>query len=191
MKRILLGGMAALLCMVPRVAVATHTPETAAGDQPMYGPMTRLPKDEKKDKKELDAFNKAFEDAMMKGDLDAAAGMVDFPVLMMTDNSNGVFSSVEMTHDQWVATMKPFVDKMKDKKDMKMTHKITVDIFSDDLASCDGETTLKMGKMKGTYRGENTMVRVNGAWKIKTMMEAGWGDMKMPDTPGPAKAANP
>jgi hypothetical protein len=191
MNRILLGGMAALLCTVPRVAIATHTPETAAGDQPMYGPMTRLPKDEKKDKKELEAFNKAYEDAMMKGDLDAAAAMVDFPVLMMTDNSKGAFSSVEMTHDQWVATMKPFMDKMKDKKDMKMSHKITIDVFSDDLASCDGENTLKMGKMKGTYRSEDTMVRVNGAWKIKTMMEAGWGDMKMPETPGPAKAANP
>jgi len=191
MKRTLLGAVAALVVAMPRVAVATHTSETAMGDEPMYGPMTRLPKDEKKDKKELEAFHKAFEDAAKKGDLDAMAAMVDFPVLMMTDNSKGVFSSMEMTHDQWVAAMKPSMDKMKGMKDMKMSSKMTIDVFSDDLASCDGETSLKMGKMKGTYRSENTMVRVGGAWKIKAMMEAGWGDMKMPDVPGPAKAAMP
>jgi hypothetical protein len=191
MKKILLGSMVALVFAVPRVAVATHTPDTAMGDQPMYGPMTRLPKDDKKDKKEIEAFNKAFEAAAMKGDLDTMAGMVDFPVLMMTDNSKGVFSSMEMTHDQWVGAMKPSMDKMKDMKDMKMSRKTEIDIFSDDLASCDSQVSMKMGKMKGTYRAENTMVRVNGAWKIKTMMEAGWGDMKLPDTPGPAKAATP
>jgi hypothetical protein len=83
------------------------------------------------------------------------------------------------------------MDKMKNMKDLKMSHKVTCDIFSDDLASCDGETSLQMGKMKGTYRSEETMVRLAGAWKIKTMMEAGWGDMKLPDVPGPAKAAMP
>jgi SnoaL-like domain len=191
MKRILLGCMAALVFVTPRVAQASHTPDTAMGDAPMYGPMTRLPKDEKKDKKEIEAFNKAFEEAAKKADLDAMAAMVDFPVIMMTDNSKGVFSMVEMTHDQWVATMKPSMDKMKDMKDMKETHKATIDVFSDDLASNDGETSMKMGKMKGTFRGENTMVRVNGAWKIKTMMEAGWGDMKLPEMPGPSKAAMP
>jgi SnoaL-like domain len=191
MKKILLGGMAALVFATPRVARATHTADTAMGDAPMYGPMTRLPKDEKKDKKEIEAFNKAFEDAAKKGDLDAMASMVDFPVIMMTDNSKGVFSMVEMTHDQWIAAMKPSMDKMKDMKDMKMSHKATIDMFSDDLGSCDDEVSMKMGKMKGTYRGENTMIRVNGAWKIKTMMEAGWGDMKLPDMPGPAKAAMP
>jgi hypothetical protein len=191
MKRILLGGMAALVFAVPRVAMATHTPDTAAGDQPMFGPMTRLPKDEKKDKKELEAFGKAFEAAAMKGDVETMAGMVDFPVIMLTDNSKGVFSSTEMTHDQWVGVMKPAMDKMKDMKDMKMSKKTEIDIFSDDLASCDSQVSMKMGKMKGNYRSESTMVRVNGAWKIKTMMEAGWGDMKMPDMPGPAKAAMP
>ena len=64
----------------------------------MFGPMTRLPKDEKKDKKELEAFGKAFEAAAMKGDVEAMAGMVDFPVIMLTDNSKGVFSSNEMTY---------------------------------------------------------------------------------------------
>jgi hypothetical protein len=191
MKRILLGCMAALVFVVPRVAQGAHTADSQAGDAPTLGPMTRLPKDEKKDKKELEAFTKAWQDAAKKGDVDALAKMVDFPVMMLSDNAKGEFSTMEMTHDQWVAAMKPSMEKMKDMKDMKMSRKVTCDVLSDDLASCDSESAIQMGKTKGNYYGESTLVRVGGAWKVKTMMEAGWGDMKLPDVPGPAKAAMP
>jgi hypothetical protein len=191
MKRISFGFLAILVFLAPRIARATHTPDTQAGDAPMYGPMTRLPKDEKKEKKELDAFVKSWQETAKKADADALAKMVDFPVMMMTDNAKGEFSTMEMTHDQWVATMKPGLEKMRDAKDTKMTHKVTCDVLSDDLASCDSETAVQMGKTKGNYYGESTLIRVNGVWKMKMMMEAGWGDMKIPDVPGPAKAAMP
>ena len=154
----------------------------AAGDQEMHGPMTRMPKNEKADKSELDKFFKSWEGAWMTGDLDGLTAMVDYPVLMLTDDSKGTFVKSEMTQDQWVATMKPMIAKMQEKKAehekmmKKASHKTTCFMLSDDLASCEGEMTMSGGKMKGTIRSQTLLTRAGGAWKVKSMVEAGWGD---------------
>jgi hypothetical protein len=162
----------------------TPPKDAAAGDQEMHaqGPMSRIPKNEKADKAQLEAFFTSWGDTWKKGDLDALASMVDFPVLMLTDDSKGSFSKTEMSQDQWVATMKPMIAKMEEKRSehpgasKKWSHKQTCFILSDDLASCESEGSMSGGKIKGTLRSENLMTRSAAGWKVKSMVQAGWGD---------------
>jgi len=143
------------------------------------GPLTRRTRNAAQDKKELDAFFKQWIAAWEKGNLTTASDMVDFPVMMMTDDSKGNFKMDQMSREQWTAMMKPFADP-KAMKDMKMTSKSTCHLLSDDLASCEGENAMQMGKMTRKFNSHSIMIRKDGKWKIKSMMEAGWGDMPAP-----------
>jgi hypothetical protein len=151
-------------------------PVAGAPDMSKMGPMARPVKNEKADQKELADFGKAYEAASKKHDLAAMVDLTDFPVVMMTDSSKGEFKMVQMSKDEWTGMMKPFVDNAP--KDMKMEMgKVTCTMMSDDLAQCVGVSTLSMGKMKGKYNSAMIMTRSGGKWKVKSMMEAGWGDM--------------
>ena len=88
---------------------------------------------EAKDKQEIQALFKAIEAAGKKGDLDAAAGLVDFPVTMMTDDSKGQGMGEAWSREQWTQVMKPFYAMPM--KDVKVTHKPNVFLLSDSLAS--------------------------------------------------------
>lgn len=150
-------------------------------DMSKAGPMTRLPKNAQDDHKQLDEFFKSWAAASQKGDVETMASMVDFPVMMMTDNSKGVFSESNMSRDQWMAVMKPGMDPAK-MKDVKMSHSGKCFLLSDDLASCEAVAGFQMGKMKGQFNTQSIMVRKDGKWMMKSMMESGWGDMPMPNT---------
>ena len=185
MKKQLAASCLALALAAP--AFAEDKPAAAAPaaggdmmDMSKHGPLSRTPKNEKQDQKELDAYFKANEDASKKGDLDAMADMIDFPVLMATDDASGKYEAMETSKEQWLGMMKPFVEHMKAAKDVKMTMTGKCFLMSDDLASCEGTTTTEMGKVKGKSNSQMLMIRKDGKWKAKTMVEAGWGGMGAP-----------
>jgi len=159
-------------------APAAGAPAAGAPDMTKMGPASRVPKNEKADKKELEAYFKANEEAGKKGDVNAMADMVDFPVTMGTDDSKGVYSQKDVSRDDYIKMMTPFMEMMKNPpKGMKMTMTGQCFILSDDLASCEGANTMTMGKNKTKTNSQMLMVRKDGKWKAKTMVEAGWGDM--------------
>lgn len=180
---------AVVCCALPAFAAeekpAAAPAAGAMGDMSKMGPMARAPKSEKKDQKELQDWFKAYMAAGKKGDVNAMADMVDFPVMMMTDSMSGKFASSEVNRDQWIAMMKPMMSPEAQKAMKVSGQKGTCHILSDDLASCEGEMTMQMGKQKSKLNNQMTMTRVDGKWKVKTMMEAGWGDMK--DMPAQAQ----
>jgi uncharacterized protein (TIGR02246 family) len=170
MHRVLLAVL-----LVPSLALAQDKP-AAAADDPMAGWTPPKVKNEAKDKKEIMAVFKAMEDAGRKGDLEAAAALVDFPVMMMTDDSKGQGMGAAWTREQWVEAMRPFYDKPM--KDMKITHQPTVFLLSDSLASVDDVCTMRMGGKTVVSRNSTFLVRASdGQWKVKAMAEGGWGDM--------------
>jgi hypothetical protein len=136
-------------------------------------------KREAEGQKELKAWFEAYDQAGKKGDIEAMAAMIDFPVLMMSDTMDGKFKMMEVDRDAWVAMMKPFMSPEM-MKDMKMDTTAKCFLMSDDLASCEGHTKMTMGKTKGAANNQMLMTRVDGKWKAKTMVEAGWGDMSAP-----------
>jgi hypothetical protein len=167
----------------PAAAAPAGAP-AGAPDMSKVGPMSRPVT--KQDKKGIDELYKAFEDAMKKGDINAAADLVDFPIVMLTDDSKGVAKVQNTTREQWIAIFAPFVQNMP--KDMKMSTKHTPTFLSDTLAVSVEQNGMQMGKMKGKWNAMSVLTQVDGKWKFKQMAEAGWGDMAPPT---PAAAAAP
>src|SRR5215831_6309337 len=119
------------LCLAAPIFAEEVKPGTMP-DMKKMGPESRWPKNEKKTKGELSTFYKEWTALWEKGDLNGVADMVDFPVIMMTDDSKGKFGMMQATREQWTAMMAPFVEMMKTVKDLKLTHKETCQVFSDD-----------------------------------------------------------
>ena len=74
-------------------APSAAAPAGGMPDMTKMGPLSRAVT--KQDKKGIDDLYKAFEDAMMKGDVAAAADLCDFPIIMLSDDSKGVAKSLQ------------------------------------------------------------------------------------------------
>jgi hypothetical protein len=157
-------------------AAAAAAPAQGGGmDMTKMGPAARKPTNEKQTKKEVQDFFKKMEEAGKKGDMEATLAMVDFPIFMVTDDQNGVPESKSYSREEYSAMMKPFYENMP--KDMKMTHKPTVTVLSDSLVSVTDNFSMTMGKQKVTGTNAGLLVKRDGQWKWKMMVEAGWGGM--------------
>ena len=168
---------------------AAAPPAGAAGapDWSKVGPMSR--KVTKEDKKGVDALFDSVKEAMKKGDINAFADTVDFPVIMLSDDSKGEARHFAAGREQFVELMKPMFGGMP--KDMKMDHKHTAHFLSDDLAVVIEETSMAMGKQKGKWKSFSVVTLKDGKWKFKEMAEAGWGDVKVPAAGTAGKAPSP
>ncbi len=170
MKRLLLA-----MLLVPSLAVAAEQDTAAKSADPMASWVPPKVKKEAKDKQEIQALFRGMEAAARTGDLDAAAALVDFPVTMMTDDSKGEASGDAWSREQWTEVMKPFYGKPS--KDMKVTHKPSIFLLSDSLASVDDVCTMTQGGKTITTRNSMFVIRRDGKWRVKAMAEGGWGDM--------------
>jgi uncharacterized protein (TIGR02246 family) len=146
------------------------------------GPVARKPTNEKATKKEIEDFFKKVEEAGKKGDMETMTSMVDFPVFMATDDMKGVPETKQYSREEYVAMMKPFFENMP--KDMKTTHKPTITVLSDSLANVVDDFTMTMGKQKFTGKNASLLVKRDGQWKWKAMVEAGYGGMGPPGGAG-------
>lgn len=163
------------------LALAQSDKPAAAGDNPMAGWKPPKVTNEQKDRQEIQALLKQFEAAGTKGDIDAAVALLDFPVLMVTDDSKGQGMGEAWTKEKWVEQMGPMY-----KQPMPAgTSKPTITLLSDSLAVVTNQWSMPMGKQKVSGRSALQLVRVDGKWRIKSMTEGGWGD-----TMGSAAAAS-
>ena len=170
----------AVLAQATGSAEPSKTPETAGDPMAAWRPPKKLtPAEEKKSRQEILAVFKKMEQAGQKGELDAAVALVDFPVLMLTDTKAGDAVGEPWTEEQWRKVMAPFYEKPM--KDMKVTHNPKVFFVTDALASVDDDWTMTMGKKKISGRSTSLVARKGGEWKVKAMVEGGWGDMPMPE----------
>jgi uncharacterized protein (TIGR02246 family) len=177
------GCLCAVVVSLPAFAEDTAAP--AAPDMTKIGPMSR--KVTKEDKKGVDALYAAMDGSMKKADVNALADLMDFPVMMVTDDSSGAESHAEMNRDQFVKMMTPFMHEPP--KGMTSTHKHSPRFLSDTLAMVDEDTSMTMGKAKGAWKSESMVVQKDGKWKVKAMFEAGWGDMSKAGQAAAAPAA--
>jgi len=148
---------------------------TGAMDMSKMGPWSRKPTNESATKKEITEFFKQEEDLMKKGDLDAMMARMDFPVFMATDDAKGTTEAKEFSRDEYAKMMKPYFEHAP--KDVKRTHKSTVSVLSDAMVVFVDDVTETMGKQKMSGRSSGMLVKKDGQWKWKAMMEPGWGGM--------------
>jgi hypothetical protein len=172
------------LVLLALVAPALAAEQSPGQGDPMASWKPPKVKSEQKDKKEVLAVFGKMEAAGKKGDLEAAIALVDFPVLMVTDDSKGEAQASSWTKEQWTQVMKPFYEKPMD---AKMTHKPSIFVVTDSLATVTDSWTMTMGGKTTAGRSSGIFIRKGGEWKIKSMMEGGWGDMPMP---GPEEASS-
>jgi hypothetical protein len=176
--------LAALLSLLIPAAVLAQgtTSSPPAGGQPGsedpmagWAPRKVTPAQEKQGAQQIHQLYKKLEQAGEKGDLDAAVALVDFPVLMLTDNKAGEAVGAPWNEEQWKNVMTPFYKNPP--KGMRTTHSPKLFFVSDTLASVDDTWTMTMGKKKTSGRSSMLVIRKGGEWKIKAMIESGWGDM--------------
>jgi hypothetical protein len=146
-------------------------------DMTKMGPLSRPVT--KEDKKGVEALCNRVEEAWKTGNLDALLGAIDFPVIMLSDDSTGAIQHFSATREQFAQLMKPMLTGMP--KDLKMKHKRDYHFLSDTLALVVENSNMSMGDVKGKWKGFSVVTKKeDGSWKIKQLSEAGWGDMKPP-----------
>jgi uncharacterized protein (TIGR02246 family) len=169
---------------------AEPKPPAASGADPMAAWRPPRVANEAKDRQEILALFQKMEQAGKRADLDAAAALVDFPVLMVTDDSKGEAHSAQWTREQWVQAMRPFYEKPMD---MNVQHQPTISVLTDSLATVVDRATFTMGGKTVTTRSSTLLVRKGGGWKIKALVEGGWGDamnaMQTAGTPSSSSGA--
>lgn len=129
---------------------------------------------EQQDRKEIQALMQRFDEAGTKGDIELALSQLDFPVLMVTDDAKGQAVADAWTREQWKERMAPAFSRPM--KDAKITHKYTVFLLSDALANVTDEWSMTAAGKKRSARAASIVVRRDGKWLVKSMMEPGWGD---------------
>jgi hypothetical protein len=161
----------------------TPPPAGAAAGMPdmsKMGPMSRPVT--KEDKKGVEELIKACDEAWKTGNMAAMLERIDFPVVMMSDDSKGAVQSFAATRDQWAEMMKPMMTGMP--KEMKHKAKRDIHFLSDTMALVVEDVKMEMGKTKGKWKGFSVVnKKEDGKWRIKQMAEAGWGDSKPPGAP--------
>jgi hypothetical protein len=175
MRRSVLALAALLAFALPLAPLAAEPAQSGAGGgDPMANWRPPKVKNEKQDRAEISKLFKTMEAAGKKGDVEAAASLIDFPVLMLTDDSKGEAHGGAWTREQWLKEMGPLYKPMPD---MKVSEKPTVFLMTDSLATVTNVATITMGKNKPfTTRNSMLLARVGGEWKVKAMVEGGWGD---------------
>lgn len=139
------------------------------------------------DKKGIEALYAEQEAAWKKGDMSAISALVDFPVYMVTDDSKGTVYTDTWNKERYATEMTEATKNMP--KDMKMKHARKYFFLTDDMAMVYDSTSMTMGKQKMSWNNAELVIKKNGKWMVKSMMEGGWGDMAkakstMSDTKG-------
>jgi hypothetical protein len=144
-----------------------------AVDLSRMGPWTRKPTNEAQTRKEIQAFFREEEALMKKKDLNASLARIDFPVFMATDDSKGIPEAQTWDRQKYSEMMRPMYEQMP--ADLQLTHKPSITVLSDSLASIVDDFTMTTGGEKRTGRKLALLVKRDGQWRWKAMVEPGWG----------------
>lgn len=169
-------ALAVLVCFVAAPALAQGQGQGGGGDQ--KGTHFTPPKvnNEKEIRQSLDAMYKRLDEAMVKGDHTVEYGMIDFPVLMVTDSDQGDATSSLWTREQYDQAMSEVMKNTPPDANKKLKKTRSYDILSDDLAIVTTSLTDTVNGKKTTWKSATLMIRKNGQWMAKSMIEGGWGN---------------
>lgn len=162
-------------------ALLLPTLALAAPDAPAAGPASRVPrppKNEGKAKAEIQEMYLAFIDAGEQGDAEAAAALIDFPLLVASDGAKGEGLGASWTRERWLSTLAPAYDAPD--QEAKVTRKAIVFIVSDVLATVNLTTTTEKAGKKKVERSGAVVIRNAHEWRIKALVESGWLDVAAP-----------
>lgn len=162
--------------------VLTAAPASAPVDLSALGPGGRKPQKERADRVAIDALFKALDAALTKGDAEAYAAVMDFPITIVTDDAQGAPLSLSLDHDAFLQAVTPYLAAIPH---LKVASKRSVVVLSDALATVIDATTLTLGKTHASSQSGAVVVQRAPGWRIKVLTEPGWGELLSPH-PAPA-----
>lgn len=143
-----------------------------------FGPWGRKPTNEQQSRREIEAFFREEDELLKRRDFDATLSRIDFPVYMATDDAQGAVEAREVDREAYIAMMKPMYDGMPSGTEMKQQPQVT--LLSDALAVVVVDVTMVEDGHVRTSKSHGLLVKRDGRWKWKSMVEAGWGGMGAP-----------
>lgn len=178
------GRTVALLALLTTSAWAEDRPPPAASlDLARMGPWTRRPPSEAQVQKEVLDFLTQDEALQRKGEVAAYVAHADFPVYVTTDNARGEPSVEAWDRKQYVAVIQAFwADRPKD---TRIEHRRAITVLSAALVSFTDDFVVRVGGQALGGRNVGILIKRNGQWLWKAVVEAGWGEL------GPDAAAAP
>lgn len=123
----------------------------------------------------MDWFAK-YQSHVLKNELDEMAAMAIFPLVVVTDDSSGNCVS----QDWDVATFKQAMDLTSQGVDLAT---ITIEndrnpiFLGENLAVVITDAVTTIAGQSKQSRYADIMVKQDGVWKYKSMIQSGWGDM--------------
>lgn len=123
----------------------------------------------------MDWFAK-YQSHVLKNELDEMAAMAVFPLVVVTDDSDGNYVS----QDWDVATFKQAMDLTSQGVDLAT---ITIEnnrnpiFLGENLAVVITNAVTTIAGQSKQSRYADIMVKQDGVWKYKSMIQSGWGDM--------------
>ena len=184
MTRIAVAAVCVLACaaFAQTSSTSTSTPKAKPGAQGDAAGGWAPRKVTHEDKKGIEAMLTQMDKAWMASDITATASMVDFPVYMVTDDSKGVVSTDSWTKDTYMTNMTEAMKNMSGMKDIKVKHNRKYDFITDDIAMVYDDAAMTMGKHTVNVRSSSLVIKKDGKWMVKSMVEGGWGDSMKPKT---------
>lgn len=164
-------ALAGSSCAAAQRGTAAGAGPSGAADAPGWAP--RVPLREEEDRVEIRALLAALERADERGDATAAAALMDFPVLMASDDRRGERVAETWGRERWLDAMAPLYTPIPG---VAVAHHPTVFLVSDSLALAVDDEVITLGGRQLPGRAALLLVRTGGAWRIKAMVEGGWGE---------------
>jgi hypothetical protein len=166
-------ALAAALGAACAAAPPRPPPTGPVGTASAPGWAPRVPSREAQDRAEVDQLLAALARADDAGDARATADLMDWPVLLLSDDRSGERVAASWSRERWLDAMAPLFAPIPG---ISVTHRPTVFLVSDGLAAVVDEQVVTLDGRQLPARNAMLLVRTGGAWRIKAMVEGGWGD---------------
>ncbi|WP_309895718.1 hypothetical protein [Archangium sp.] len=128
------------------------------------------------DRAELDAFFAARQQAISTGQMDVLFAQEDYPVIFQTDDAKGQPVTFIMDHQRYLEMMSQAGPYFPDPS-VQLQHGPREYIFiTDSLVIAHQLDTYDFGTEKATWPSANLLIKRNGQWKNKAIIEGGFGE---------------
>jgi hypothetical protein len=131
------------------------------------------------DRAELDAFFAARQQAIATDQMDAMFAQEDYPVIFQTDDAKGEPVTFIMDHERYLEMMAQAGPYFPDPS-IQLQHGPREYIFlTDSLVIAYQMDTYDFGAEKATWPSANVLIKRDGKWKNKMIIEGGFGEFLM------------
>lgn len=127
-----------------------------------------------KQKAEIAEWFKKYDELIKKMDIEAMANQAAFPITVISDEQNGNGISRQWNREDFVKAMTNAMSNTH--KDIKYNTVRTPLVINEHLVVVLTEWNMKADKKTTKSKYADILVKEDGVWKFKTMVQAGWGE---------------